>query len=100
MLPWCSSIPSACVAGSRVTRERKRSRLSVPLVVGPSPDMKADRAALARTYSGAMEALSQRYPEDVDAATLYAESLMNLTPWKLWTLDGKPINVLNPEALR
>ncbi len=55
-----------------------------------SPNMKADRAALARTYSGAMEALSQRYPEDVDAATLYAESLMNLTPWKLWTLDGKP----------
>ena len=55
-----------------------------------SPDMKADRAALARTYSRAMEALSQRYPEDVDAATLYAESLMNLTPWKLWTLDGKP----------
>src|SRR6267143_1927691 len=27
---------------------------------------------------------------DLDAATLYAESLMNLNPWKLWSLDGKP----------
>jgi tetratricopeptide (TPR) repeat protein len=60
------------------------------LAVRYSPDLKADRAALARAYSTAMEALSQRYPDDVDAATLYAESLMNLTPWKLWTLDGRP----------
>jgi tetratricopeptide (TPR) repeat protein len=34
--------------------------------------------------------LSARYPDDLDAATLYAESLMNLTPWKLWTPDGQP----------
>ena len=37
-----------------------------------------------------MGALSKRNPDDLDAATLYAESLMNLRPWKLWTLDGKP----------
>jgi hypothetical protein len=55
-----------------------------------SPDPKADRAALAKKYSAAMGALSKAYPDDLDAATLYAESLMNLTPWKLWTLDGKP----------
>jgi tetratricopeptide (TPR) repeat protein len=60
------------------------------LAVRYSPDMKADRPALARAYSNAMEALSERYPDDLDAATLYAESLMNLTPWKLWTLDGRP----------
>ena len=55
-----------------------------------SQDPKADRAALARRYSEAMADLANRYPEDLDAATLYAESLMNLRPWKLWTLDGKP----------
>ena len=60
------------------------------LAVRYSPDMKADRPAMARSYSNAMEALSQRYPDDLDAATLYAESLMILTPWKLWTLDGRP----------
>jgi hypothetical protein len=37
-----------------------------------------------------MKALTAKYPDDLDAATLYAESLMNLRPWKLWTLDGKP----------
>lgn len=53
-------------------------------------DPKADRAALARKYSQAMGALSKRHPDDLDAATLYAESLMNLRPWKLWSLDGTP----------
>ena len=53
-------------------------------------DAKPDRVALARTYSNAMRDLSRRYPDDLDAATLYAESLMNLRAWKLWSLDGKP----------
>jgi tetratricopeptide (TPR) repeat protein len=55
-----------------------------------SPDPKADRAALARAFSDAMAELSRRHPDDLDAAVIYAESLMNLTPWKLWTSDGKP----------
>jgi hypothetical protein len=37
-----------------------------------------------------MRELSRRYPDDLDAATLYAESLMNLRPWKLWTPEGTP----------
>ena len=37
-----------------------------------------------------MGELAKNYPDDLDAATLYAESMMNLRPWKLWTLDGKP----------
>jgi len=55
-----------------------------------SPDPKVDRAALARRYADGMRALVERHPDDLDAATLYAESLMNLRPWKLWTLDGQP----------
>ena len=51
---------------------------------------KADRAALARAFSQAMGDLSRKYPDDLDAAVIYAESLMNLTPWKLWTPDGNP----------
>ena len=31
-----------------------------------------------------------RYPDDLDAATMYAESMMNLRPWQLWSLDGTP----------
>ena len=55
-----------------------------------SPDPKADRAALARGFSNAMAELSRKFPDDLDAAVIYAESLMNLTPWKLWTSDGTP----------
>jgi hypothetical protein len=41
-------------------------------------------------YSKAMASLVASYPDDLDAATLYAESLMDLNPWKLWGADGKP----------
>jgi tetratricopeptide (TPR) repeat protein len=43
-----------------------------------------------KNYSDAMRRVMERYPDDLDAATLYAESLMNLSPWQLWTKDGKP----------
>ena len=49
-----------------------------------------DRAALARKYPTPCAICHRRYPDDLDAATLYAESLMNLRAWKLWSLDGKP----------
>lgn len=61
--------------------------LSVRYVADPST---ADKAKLARDYAAAMKALSARYPDDLDAATMYAESLMNLHPWKLWKPDGTP----------
>ena len=60
------------------------------LAVRYSNDAKADRAALARRYSAAVGALMRQYPDDLDAATLYGESLMNLRPWQLWSLDGAP----------
>jgi pimeloyl-ACP methyl ester carboxylesterase len=55
-----------------------------------SADLRADQLKLAADYKNAMGELAKRYPDDLDAATLYAESMMNLRPWKLWTLDGKP----------
>jgi pimeloyl-ACP methyl ester carboxylesterase/tetratricopeptide (TPR) repeat protein len=55
-----------------------------------SADISADQRKLALDYKNAMGELARNYPDDLDAATLYAESMMNLNPWKLWTLDGKP----------
>jgi tetratricopeptide (TPR) repeat protein len=49
-----------------------------------------DRAAADQAYAGAMKALHEKYPDDVDAATLYAESIMDLRPWNYWTRDGQP----------
>jgi tetratricopeptide (TPR) repeat protein len=55
-----------------------------------SNDPKADLKALGRDYSVAMKSLTKKYPDDLDIATLYAESLMDLHPWKFWSHDGKP----------
>jgi hypothetical protein len=60
------------------------------LVKRYSNDPKADLKALAVDYKNAMSALVRQYPNDLDAATLYAESLMDLHPWQLWAADGTP----------
>ena len=49
-----------------------------------------DRAAADQAYAGAMRALYEKYPDDQDAATLYAESLMDLSPWNYWNRAGVP----------
>lgn len=41
-------------------------------------------------YSAAMRKVAQRFPDDLDVQTMYAESMMNLRAWKLWGTDGKP----------
>jgi tetratricopeptide (TPR) repeat protein len=55
-----------------------------------SGDASPDYKKLSQDFAEAMKVLSTKYPDDLDAATLYAESLMDLNPWKLWSLDGKP----------
>ncbi len=49
-----------------------------------------DRAHLDQAYADAMEAVWHAFPNDADVGALYAESLMNLQPWDLWTHDGVP----------
>jgi len=49
-----------------------------------------DRAALDKKYAEAMEAVWHKFPHDADVGALYAESLMNLQPWDLWTHTGVP----------
>jgi Flp pilus assembly protein TadD len=56
----------------------------------PSPDPASDWLGFHRDYSVAMRELSARFPDDLDAATLFAESLMMLRPWQLWTAAGEP----------
>jgi tetratricopeptide (TPR) repeat protein len=55
-----------------------------------SSDPNADLKKLAHDYSRAMGDLAKRYPDDPDAATIYAESMMDLRPWGLWNPDGTP----------
>jgi tetratricopeptide (TPR) repeat protein len=49
-----------------------------------------DRGPLDRAYADAMRAVRQEYAGDADVVALYAEALMDLRPWDLWTHDGRP----------
>src|SRR5690348_12886038 len=49
-----------------------------------------ERHARDRAYASAMRKLQQSFPDDLDAATLYAESMMDIRPWGYWTRDGQP----------
>jgi tetratricopeptide (TPR) repeat protein len=53
-------------------------------------DPKADLRKAAEEYRDAMRQVAKNNPDDLDAATLFAESGMNLHPWGLWHLDGTP----------
>ena len=54
-------------------------------------DLKAaDRRRAAEEYRDAMREVVKDNPDDLDAATLFAESGMVLHPWGLWHKDGTP----------
>jgi tetratricopeptide (TPR) repeat protein len=53
-------------------------------------DSKSDLRAALQEYRDAMREVVKQYPDDLDAATLFAEAGMNLHPWGLWHADGTP----------
>src|SRR5262249_43306582 len=68
--------------------------LSVRYSTAESPDLRQ----LDHAYKDAMAAALKRFPDDPDVRTLYAESLMDLRPWALWSIDGTPSD-LTPEVV-
>ena len=55
-----------------------------------SADPSASRPALDTAWARAIGRVSRLFPNDDDAATLYAEALMDLRPWNYWTNGGEP----------
>ena len=53
-------------------------------------DPRAARGPLDAAYAAAMRELARRFPDDLDASTLFAQSLMDTSPWNYWSLDGTP----------
>jgi tetratricopeptide (TPR) repeat protein len=54
------------------------------------PGHEDDRLALDKAFAAAMRELVKQYPDDLDAQTFFAESLMNTMPWDYWTRDRTP----------
>ncbi len=71
--------------GSAIEREYIEA-LATRYSTADHPDF--DQQAIA--YRDAMQSLIDRHPDDADATALYAESAMDLRPWRLWTSDGQP----------
>lgn len=75
------------LAGSVSKRERAYiEALTKRYLASPT----TDRQARDRAYADAMRTVAQRFPDDLDAATLFAAALMQLHPWEYWTADGRP----------
>ena len=73
----------------RADRATPRERATVEaLAKRHSTAPGAERATLDRAYADAMREVARRFPDDLDAATLFADALMNLRPWDLWKPDG------------
>ena len=79
---------------SRVRNASPRERAYIAALahryaVPPIPP--GDRAALDSAYAASMGEVVRRYPDDLDAATLYAEALMDKRPWNYWNKKtGEP----------
>ena len=89
----------------RYTKAHQAVQKAVDLSAGASPsdqayiqalarrfpaDSKSDLKKAAEDYRDAMRQVSREFPDDLDAATLFAEAGMNLHPWGLWHVDGTP----------
>jgi len=71
-------------------KSSERERAYVDALAQRYSGKREDRAARDKAYAAAMREVANRYPDDLDAQTLYAESVMDLRPWGYWMPDGKP----------
>ncbi|MFT5501122.1 MAG: tetratricopeptide (TPR) repeat protein [Woeseiaceae bacterium] len=69
------------------------------LAVRYNGDPSTERGPLDEAYVNAMREVHQKYPDDNDAASLFAESMMNTMPWDYW-VDGENPKPLTVEVLQ
>jgi len=78
---------AARLSGSARPADRALIQALQARYADPAPE---DRQPLDRAYAEAMAHVVAQFPDDDDAATLYAEALMDLSPWAYWENDGAP----------
>ena len=95
--------PEGAAAAAAAAREAKRlskhaspaerdyiDAIQLRYLDDPAQSAGAQRAALDAAYANAMREVHAKQPNDADAAALFAESLMDLSPWNYWQDDGAP----------
>ncbi len=71
-------------------RASARERAYIEAIAARYTGKPEDRSKANLAFANAMRAVARSFPDDPNAATLFAESLMNLRPWNYWTRDGVP----------
>ncbi len=82
---WAALTEAKALAGRASPREQA---LVAALSARYTDNPKADRAPLDKAYAEAMGRVAAQFPDDLDIATLYAEALMDLSPWDYWKPGG------------
>lgn len=57
---------------------------------GPEPLSPEAMQPYSVAFANAMRRVAAQHPGDMDVQVLFAESLMDVNPWRLWSLDGNP----------
>ncbi len=74
----------------RVTPAERALIEAIPKRYPEDPDIE-DFGPWNDAYADAMRAVHKAYSDDIDICCLFAEAIMNRTPWQLWDLpSGKP----------
>jgi tetratricopeptide (TPR) repeat protein len=77
-------------AMSLKSRATVRERAYIDAVAARYTGKPEDRERANRAFADAMREVVRKFPQDNEARTIFAESLMNLRPWNYWTRDGVP----------
>jgi tetratricopeptide (TPR) repeat protein len=84
---------AAQVARAAATNTTPREQaLIAALALRYTQDPKAERAPLDAAYAEAMGKVAAEFPDDNEIAVLYAESVMDLSPWNYWQPGGREPN--------
>jgi tetratricopeptide (TPR) repeat protein len=78
---YAAAQKAKALAGKASPREQA---LIGALAVRYGADPKAERPPLDKAYAAAMAKVAAQFPKDDDIATLYAEAVMDLSPWDYW----------------
>jgi len=88
---WRTGHDAAQKALARLDGESDLERALVEAVaqrnIWPAPP---EQRPFDEAYVAAMEDVYQRFGQDPDVGSLYAEALMDLQPWHYWTVDLEP----------
>jgi tetratricopeptide (TPR) repeat protein len=90
MAPAFAAMQKARTLASAVSP--KEQALIAALAARYSPEAKADRTQLDLAYAAAMSKVTAQFPDDDEIAVLYAESVMDVSPWNYWQPGGKEPN--------